>query len=144
VKHRTSFVTHCAARVSSTLAVSHAPSLVAVVVTASISASWLAYLLAPASVTISDAGRATEVVLRAKPGINSVYALSVEGTGHVDGDAEISLMLNGAPYKPQQLSGVVSFSWVVIGQPGGHGSNTPKSAIAVPIKLRYRFGCCDS
>jgi hypothetical protein len=62
------------------------------------------------------------------------------GVGSVDGDAEISLMLNGEPYKPKRLHGRVLFTWR-----GDWYSQeaivryTPKSAKTGSIQLFYRF-----
>jgi hypothetical protein len=41
----------------------------------------------------------------------NIYAIHIRCSGKIDGQAEISLILNGKPYKTEQLNGKVSFSW---------------------------------
>jgi hypothetical protein len=94
----------------------------------------------PATLTISDAGSPVELTLRAPNGSKGVYALDVRGSGRIDGEAEIALILNGQPYKVTNLDGVVHFEW------GGDWyapeavvRYRPLSAKSGSIKLRYRF-----
>jgi hypothetical protein len=97
--------------------------------------SWL-----PASLIIADVARPTELTLRAKDHPDRVYALDVRGSGSINGEAEIALILNGQPYKTVRLNGPVHFAW------GGDWyapeavvRYTPLSATSGSIKLRYRF-----
>ena len=107
------------------------------IVTAAALAAWL---WLPATVTIADAGIPIELTLRAPGAPKRVYALDVQGSGRIDGEAEVTLILNGQPYKVAHLSGVVHFEW------GGDWYSPeavvryrPLSAKAGVIKLRYRF-----
>ncbi len=60
---------------------------------------------------VADVTKAEVIVLKKKPGRGPVYSLSVSGHGKIDGNAEISLILNGGPYKTEKLSGKVDFRW---------------------------------
>lgn len=60
---------------------------------------------------IVDTTKAEEVVLKKKGGQGSVHSLIVLGEGNIDGDAEVSLILNGIPDKSEQLKGPVNFKW---------------------------------
>lgn len=40
-----------------------------------------------------------------------VHALEINGSGRIEGDATIALMLNGAPYKSETLRGNIDFKW---------------------------------
>jgi hypothetical protein len=72
---------------------------------------WFLIRLLPQTASIADATTAQDLTLRAKPGQTHIYSLDVTGSGSIDGDAEICLMLNGKPYKPVKLHGRVHFSW---------------------------------
>jgi hypothetical protein len=61
---------------------------------------------APADVTKSEV-----LVLNKPSGKGSVHCLIIEGSGSIDGKAEIQLMENGAAYRKELLSGPVSFEW---------------------------------
>jgi len=59
----------------------------------------------------ADVTKAEAIVLRKKPEQGLVYSLSISGHGKIDGNAEISLILNGAPYKTEKLTGKIDFRW---------------------------------
>ena len=40
-----------------------------------------------------------------------VYGINIRGSGNIDEEATISLMLNGEAYKTEKLKGAVSFKW---------------------------------
>lgn len=42
---------------------------------------------------------------------HSTYGINIKGSGDIDGQATISLLLNGAPYKVARVSGKVDFEW---------------------------------
>lgn len=103
-------------------------------------ASLLVYWWLPGTATIPDASHAAELTLRAKGHENEIYALDVRGTGRIEGEGEIALILNGAPYKSVRLHGPVDFVW------GGDWYSsvavvryTPLSPASGSIKLSYRF-----
>ena len=94
----------------------------------------------PASISIADVGKATDVTLRAKDDAGGIYALDVKGSGHINGEAEITLILNGQPYKSARLRGPVHFSW------GGDWYSPdaivrykPLSTTSGSLQLKYRF-----
>ena len=78
--------------------------------------------------------------LHAPAGKSKIVGLEVHVTGTIQGDADISLMLNGAPYRPEHLSGAVSFDW------GGDWYSTEAEVRYTPqlvsegkLSLRVRF-----
>jgi hypothetical protein len=101
----------------------------------------LSVFLSPAAIAgIEDASRPIDVTLRAPPELDAVYALDVVAVGRIEGDAEISLVLNGAPYKTRHISGPVLFTW------GGdwYGPEaivryTPSADTSGSMTLNYRF-----
>ena len=60
---------------------------------------------------VADVKKAEVIVLTKKPGQGAVHSLSVVGHGEIDGNATISLILHGGPYKTEDLSGKVEFRW---------------------------------
>src|SRR5690554_2248240 len=54
---------------------------------------------------VADVTKAEVIVLKYTPGQGPFHSLSVTGFGEIQGDAEISLILNGDPYKTEKLSG---------------------------------------
>lgn len=98
------------------------------------------YFWPASTASIEDASRAIDIILHAPPDLKSVYALDVVGVGWIDGEAEIALVLNGAPYKSRYLDGAVLFTW------GGdwYGPEavvryTPALGANGVITLNYRF-----
>jgi hypothetical protein len=74
------------------------------------------------------------------PGKGPVHSLSVRGSGTIQGHAEVTLILNGSPYRTEKLSGQVGFQW------GGDWLSdeaeiryTPTSVTSGSLKLRYKF-----
>ncbi len=62
-------------------------------------------------VSVADCTRAETLTLKKAPGQGSVHALSITGSGAVQGKAEIQLILNGSVYKRHDLDGSVRFEW---------------------------------
>lgn len=67
--------------------------------------------IAMSSVTVNDVRKPENLVLRTSGDGTNVFALTVRGSGEITGKATVSLLLNGAPYKTEQLSGKVDFEW---------------------------------
>jgi len=63
------------------------------------------------STRIADVQKEEVLVLKHKYKSHHVYGISIRGTGSVDGEANISLILNGEPYKTEKLKGKVHFEW---------------------------------
>ncbi len=63
------------------------------------------------SVQVADVHKEQTIILKNthKPGY--VYSIHISGSGNLDGEASISLILNGEPYKTQALKDVVDFEW---------------------------------
>jgi hypothetical protein len=60
---------------------------------------------------VKDVTRPETITLRNAPGGGPVYSLSIVGQGELEGNATITLVLNGEPYKRERLSGKVQFRW---------------------------------
>jgi hypothetical protein len=71
------------------------------------------YLCAPnmPSVTLSNVRRPETLVLGKETGNGNVYGITIRGSGEIDGEAIVSLLLNGEPYKVEKLRGKVNFEW---------------------------------
>jgi hypothetical protein len=94
----------------------------------------------PASVRITDSSKPAELTLHAKHNATTVTALHVEARGKIDGAAEITLMLNGQPYKTERVNGAGKFSWRVDWySPEAVVRYTPLTAKRGTITLRYNF-----
>ncbi len=63
------------------------------------------------SVTVNDVRKPETLVLRASGNGKSVFAITVRGSGDITGKSTVTLLLNDAPYKTEQLSGKVDFEW---------------------------------
>ena len=92
------------------------------------------------SVELADVTRTETVILRKMPGQGPVHSLSIRGSGTIQGHAEITLILNDASYKMEELSGQVDFQW------GGDWDSDeaeirykPTSVTSGSLKLRYKF-----
>ncbi len=89
---------------------------------------------------VSYVTKAETIVLKKASGQGPVHSLSVIGSGVLQGDAEISLILNGCSYKTEKLSGKVDFRWR-----GDWYSDqaeiryTPTSVNGGSLKLKYEF-----
>ncbi len=60
---------------------------------------------------VADVTKPAVIILKKRPEQGSIYALSITGEGTIEGNATITLVLNGAPYKTEKLSGTVDFRW---------------------------------
>jgi hypothetical protein len=89
---------------------------------------------------IADVRKAETITLKKASGQKTIHALSVTGSGEIDGNAEIALILNGGPYKTESLSGSVDFQW------GGDWYSdqaeiryAPASVTGGTLRLEYEF-----
>lgn len=57
-------------------------------------------------VTVSE-----KVVLKKLAGQGNIHGFELQGNGYIDGKAEITLFLNGSPYRTEKLHGDVYFNW---------------------------------
>jgi hypothetical protein len=60
---------------------------------------------------MKDMTRPQVIELHKKPGQRLICSMGVRGSGGLNGNARIVLMLNGAPYKVADMEGKISFSW---------------------------------
>jgi hypothetical protein len=63
------------------------------------------------SVAVKDVCQAETLVIGKKTGNNTITGFRISGTGEIDGEAAISLLLGGEPYRVEKLSGKVEFKW---------------------------------
>jgi hypothetical protein len=88
----------------------------------------------------ADVTKPATIILKKNAEQGAVHSLSVVGSGELDGNAEITLILNGEPYKTETLSGKVDFRWR-----GDWYSDqaeiryTPASVTGGSLKLKYEF-----
>lgn len=98
------------------------------------------YLRPGATARIADPTRSIELKLRASESADAIYSIRIVGTGQIDGDAEVSLMLNGQPHMTERMRGPIAFTW----SGDWYASEatvryTPTSAKSGTVKLHYRF-----
>ena len=60
---------------------------------------------------IADVTKPETIKLKKASSQGNIYSLTVVGKGHLDGTAEIALILNGKPYKTESLSRDIDFKW---------------------------------
>lgn len=82
------------------------------------------------SVDIADVTKAETLTISKKPGQEGIYSISIRGRGKIDGEAEISLLLNGAPYRTERIAGDVAFEW------GGDYYADDAEIVYTPINVR--------
>jgi hypothetical protein len=111
-------------------------ALVLLVLGIAVGALWVQ----PASVQIADAGKPEQLKLLPKHPADRITSLHVEGRGRIDGEAEITLLLNGQPYKTERMNGAVDFTWRMDWYATEAVVNyTPLTATGGSLKLRYHF-----
>lgn len=62
-------------------------------------------------VSLKDVTKSEMIVLKKKPAQGSIHGIRIAGRGSISGKAEVQLILNGAVYKREAISGSVSFEW---------------------------------
>lgn len=62
-------------------------------------------------VSVKDLTQSETIILRKKPSQGAIVGLSIAGRGSIAGKAEVQLILNGAIYRQEILSGRVGFKW---------------------------------
>lgn len=60
---------------------------------------------------IEDVTKPEIVILNKEMNQKNIHAITISGKGQISGVAKICLILNGAPYKSEDISGKVSFNW---------------------------------
>jgi len=90
--------------------------------------------------SIADVTKSEIVVLNKLSSQGNIIGISIVGNGHLDGSAEILLILNGKPYKTEIISGNVKFQW---GGDWYSDSATieykPSSVAGGHLSLQYKF-----
>jgi len=59
---------------------------------------------------VVDVTKSERIILKSK-NKKYPYAISIRGSGHVNGNAEVLLMVNNKPYKTVSIAGKVDFYW---------------------------------
>lgn len=62
-------------------------------------------------IQISDPKQPQVLILQKKPDQQTVTSMGIHCYGKLEGNAELVLMLNGAPYKTEKIKGKVNFTW---------------------------------
>jgi hypothetical protein len=90
---------------------------------------------------VRNVREAETLVLGRETGSPYTWAISIRGSGRIDGEATISLLMGeGRPYQTEHLSGTVDFEWS-----GDWYSETarvryePVNVRSGNVVLRYRF-----
>lgn len=60
---------------------------------------------------VIDVTKNETINLKKAPNKGNIHKLSISGSGNIDGKVEISLILNGKPYKSETISGSFDFKW---------------------------------
>ena len=89
---------------------------------------------------IADVTKPEAITLKKVKSQGDIHYLTVVGTGHLEGTGEITLILNGKPYKTESLSGDVQFTWA-----GEWYSDSaklefkPTAAKSGELSMQYKF-----
>ena len=89
---------------------------------------------------ITDVTKPETIILKKLKSQDRIHYLTIVGTGNIEGAGEITLMLNGKPYKTESLSGAVQFNWA-----GDWYSDSakieykPTSVKSGKLNLQYHF-----
>jgi len=59
---------------------------------------------------VNDLSKSQKIILQSNKSAN-VYSLTLNVTGNIKGYAEITLMLDGEPYKSEKIKDKVNFNW---------------------------------
>ena len=91
-------------------------------------------------IIIADVTKSTQVTLRAAKPSGTVVGISIRGRGRLDGTGQIVLILNGRPYRTEELDGNIRFDWTGDWySPLAEVRYEPRDANGGQIELRYRF-----
>ena len=90
--------------------------------------------------SIGDPTQDEVITLTKMPEQDGIYSWTLKGSGEIEGEATISVMLNEEPYLTEELSGKVDFQWN--GDWYGDEAElvyTSVSATGGNLDLKYRF-----
>lgn len=62
-------------------------------------------------IEVTDVQKPQVISLHKKVNQKSIHSMNIRGTGKLNGEAQIVLILNGQPYKTAQLNGKADFVW---------------------------------
>lgn len=90
--------------------------------------------------TLDDVTKLTRVTLRAPNPNASIVGIKIVGRGRLDGTGRIFLVVNGKPYRTEELEGNIRFSWGGDWySPSAELQYEPRDAKGGEIELRYAF-----
>ena len=89
---------------------------------------------------INDLTQSQTITLTKKDNQENIYAWTLKGSGEIEGEAEISVILDKEPYLTEELSGIIDFEW----QGDWYSDDAtivyePISVTSGEISLDYRF-----
>ncbi|WP_160148401.1 hypothetical protein [[Leptolyngbya] sp. PCC 7376] len=90
--------------------------------------------------TVNDSTQSQTIILTKQPNQENIYGWILEGSGEIEGEAQISVMLDEEPYLTEELSGIIDFQW----QGDWYANDaeivyTPTSVTGGEIQLKYQF-----
>jgi hypothetical protein len=92
------------------------------------------------NVAVKDVCQPETLVIGRATGSPYTHGITIRGSGYIDGEATISLLLHGQPYQSAKLSGNVDFRW------GGEWYSETAEIRYEPVNVRsgkvvlhYRF-----
>lgn len=62
-------------------------------------------------IVIKDVTKAQTIEVHKKPGQGHIYSMGIRVSGQIDGNAKVTLVLDGAPYKVANMEDKSNFSW---------------------------------
>ena len=65
----------------------------------------------PHELKVADVQTPQVIMLKKEPSAGNVHGIDIRVRGNLDGEAHVSLMLNGNPYKTERVTDKTSFSW---------------------------------
>src|SRR4051794_17060235 len=85
--------------------------IVTIVLLVAASVALAGWAFSSPSVSVRDVREAESLILGQATGNHHTWGISIRGSGRIDGEATITLLLAGQPYKVEKLSGEVDFEW---------------------------------
>ncbi|NTU42258.1 MAG: hypothetical protein HGA78_04240 [Nitrospirales bacterium] len=92
------------------------------------------------TISITDIKRKETITIKKRDSQGNIHGISISGKGHVNGKAEIALILDGKPYKTENIVGEIEFHW------GGDWYSDTATIEYLPLtvesgnlSLEYRF-----
>jgi len=88
--------------------------------------------------TIADVTKPETIILKKAASLDAIHYINIVGKGTLEGAAEITLILNGKPYRTEKLSGTVDFQWS--GEWYSDSATIEYKVIMSPVPEKVKFG----